>query len=171
MVWELKNANYVLAICFVFTVALFSTEASFAGDNQIEWKSVYTYDSGYVTKRLRPHDNGFDLTIKKSKGQNFWHIQVSSKNPLKISERPYIIEFEANSNKDFSLYSRLGESDVKRGNSYADHSWEIIGDGEWHKYVLDFEGYHRNNYLYFQLGYAPAATIFKIKGITFKTVD
>lgn len=165
--------NNITSIALSFLIILAFTSVASANDSNIEWKnSVYKHDSGYKIKRYKPlKSNNFDINIAKSKGHSFWHIQVTSKDPIKISTKSYILEFEANSNQDFSLYSRLGEIDVQRGNSYKDHSWEIIGDGEWHKHLLDFTGYRGNNFLYFQLGYAPDNTLFKIKDVVIKPVE
>ncbi len=167
-----SHFNKFLMLVLAVLLVIFYYGASNAIDKPIKWRRpVYTHDSEYVVKRFISSKYGFEMFIEKSKGYTFWHIQIISKYPLEISSRAYLIRFEVNSNKNFTLYSRLGEEDITRGNSYVDHPWEIFGDGRWHKCSLDFKGHRGNNFLYFQPGHAPSGTLLKIRNITVKQLD
>jgi len=140
--------------------------------NELKWrKEPYVHDSTYKIDSYFPKKNGFEIYISDSKRKTFWHIQLISDDIFELSLKKYVIKFKAKSNREFKLYSRLGEEQVNEGNSYLDHSWLISGDGAFHEYRLDFMGKDIANFLYFQLGKAPSGTRLEVKEISIDPLE
>jgi hypothetical protein len=136
----------------------------------IQWRRPSAmYNSTIGRFAAHPDADGFDLSIANSEQKLFWHIQIISDDtiPLAIGQA-YTIKFKAKSNNAFTLYSRLGEDDVARGNAYLDQPFVIPGDNAVHEYtVQNFRVSARNNFLYFQFGYAKPDTNCEISDIQF----
>jgi hypothetical protein len=146
--------------------------SNLVGAYELKWrKEPYVHDSTYQIESYFPKDNGFEIYISKSKRKTFWHIQLISDDIFELAPKKYVIKFQAKSNKEFKLYSRLGEEQVNEGNSYLDHSWLIVGDGAFHEYRLDFIGKDIANFLYFQLGKAPSGTLLEVSDITIEPLE
>lgn len=159
-------AKVIWCVLVSVVVVSASTIISYAGDLNLKWRPIYTYDKSAITTKFSPSNNGFDLFVSKNDLRTFWFIQAISERHIELLEKNYVIKFEALSNKDFTLYSRLGEEDVTDGNSYVDHKWPIVGDGNWHTYDLEFTGRNITNFLYFQIGKALPETNLKIRNIS-----
>lgn len=130
----------------------------------IDWMKPIGTESGYSARMIASED-GIEVQVQKTQNDQFWHIQSISEKPIPIKEKRYRIKFEAWSNKSFDLFSRLGESNVHKGNSYKDYSWTIDNYDKWKVYTHEFNGYSGKNYLYFQFGFAPPETLVKIRNI------
>ncbi len=156
-----------LALC---AQALLST-AVYGASTIAFRKEPYTHDKSYVVSGYRMKDNGFEIYVSESKRKTYWHIQVIGDDTIEVPDANCVIRFKAKSNKEFNLYSRLGEESVHDGNSYVDHSWQIIGDGLYHEYRLDFRGKKDiANWLYFQLGKAPSGTRFDLSDLFVESI-
>lgn len=165
----MRNGKVILLL---MGLLLLESKAISAENSSIKWlEPIYIHDSSYQVSDFIPNKDGFQIFIAGSKNRTSWHIQVRSDNSMELSKMPYIIKFKARSNNKFALYSRLGEANVNDGNSYVDRQWQIIGDGEWHTYSLEFLGKDITNYLYFQVGKAPSGTRFEIGDISLKPLE
>jgi hypothetical protein len=136
----------------------------------IEWMHPITTEDGY-SARMAVTGDGIEVYISESKTDNFYDIQAISKNSIPLKEKRYKITFEAISNSAFDLYSRLGESDVRKGNSYKDYSCLIDNYDKWKFCSHEFNGYRGKNILYFQFGYAPKGTTIKIRNIQIAEIE
>lgn len=140
---------------------------------KIQWRTPYVHMNGYgINFMTNQNDNGFKINISNTLQKAYWHIQVISDDtiPLRMDKDvKYEFKFAAKSNKGFSLYSRLGEEAVERGNSFLNERIEIKGNNEWHEYQISFipKEFVKNNLLYLQFGYAEPHTVVEIKDLRF----
>ena len=167
-----SKSNFASIILFIFFSSIIFVGADFlyANELQIKWREPWVHDPSYHVQSFTSRKNGFEIYLSKSKRKTSWHVQIISDDTIELKENKYVIKFRARSNKKFKLYSRLGEEVVSEGNSYIDHSWPVIGDGDWHTYRLDFVGKDIANFLYFQLGKALSGTRFEIADITIQSI-
>jgi len=129
------------------------------------WQATPWAESGYSYSNYVSYSDGFKITVVKSKQMKNSHIQVHNENPIILAPKAYKMTFVLLSDKDFVLFSRLGEQDHLTGNSYIEYRLKIVGNGKETEHTIPFTGYSGNNFLYFQFGLAPPNTHIVIKGI------
>jgi len=129
------------------------------------WQATPWAESGYSYSNYFSYPDGFKITIVTSKQMKSSHIQIHNDNPIKLAPKVYTLSFILSSDKNFLLFSRLGQQDHLMGNSYTDYRLNIVGNGKENEYSIPFTGYTGNNFLYFQFGYAPPDTHIVVKGI------
>lgn len=167
-----KSANPPIEVSGTFD----ALEAT-GGKNRVRsitWPSGFYVWEEYDTYKIDDFDSGlgsFSGMVRESKQETYWYIQIISQNIEILDERKYRLTFRAKSNKDFLLYSRLGERNWSDGNSFTNEYFSISGDGRFHSYSLDFVGKNISNTLYFQVGEAAPGTQFEVTRILVQSID
>lgn len=110
--------------------------------------------------------NSFKIEVNKAKKNNFYSIQVISRDIANIKDTgEYILKFNAYTNNAFTMYSRFGTEDVNSFQYFKDKpSALLLGQTEI-SIPFSVENVIQRAVLYFQFGNAVAGTTIEISNI------
>ena len=171
----MRKILLIMVFVNIINILLSDSSATVSYVNtEFKWIEMpYLQNKNYVVnyEGYRKKGDGFDIFILKSNQESNWHIQVVSKSSIKLDKTQYVIEFQASSNNEFELHLSMVAQEPSGKQTFKDAFWPVIGDGKWHRYHFQFEGEGIENFLNFQLGYAPSGTLFKTRKITLRPID
>jgi len=111
-------------------------------------------------------NNSFKIEVNNARRNNFYSIQVFSRDIASITESgEYILRFKANTSNEFTLYCRFGAEDVNSLQYFMNKpSALLVGQSEI-SIPFSVENVIQRAVLYFQFGYAVAGTTVEISNI------
>ncbi len=110
--------------------------------------------------------NSFKIEVNKAKKNNFYSIQIISRDIASIKDTgEYILKFKANTSNEFTMYFRFGTEDVNSLQYFKDKPSALLAGQSEFSFPFSVKNIIQKAVLYFQFGYAGAGTILEISDI------